>query len=267
MTARSIGYARCSTASQKTDAQVAALKEAGCAVVFEETVSTRVKEKDRPQLQAALNALVEGDELVVAKWICTGKRLPTMGRPAMAATARKEVITRRMTLLESLGLKLSGLQSDTIALTNFVDHEFSGMWPSIEGLKDENIDSIQSELSESVCLIDAGASTTHLILVSAEAHWSWSIETGGDDITLQLASSAKVNRADAEKIKFAPNQLPRVAEQYLPIESSLDTLRSRISTMYNDAMKQENPFRPSSSWCVGGACQTYQWIRRIMVGK
>ena len=44
MTARSVGYARCSTASQKTDAQVAALKEAGCAVVFEETTSTRVKE-------------------------------------------------------------------------------------------------------------------------------------------------------------------------------------------------------------------------------
>jgi DNA invertase Pin-like site-specific DNA recombinase len=67
MTARSVGYARCSTTHQSTDAQVAALKDAGCAVVFQETVSTRVAEKNRPQLQAALNALVEGDELVVAK--------------------------------------------------------------------------------------------------------------------------------------------------------------------------------------------------------
>ena len=33
--------------------------------VFQETISTRTSEKDRPQLQAALNALVEGDELVV----------------------------------------------------------------------------------------------------------------------------------------------------------------------------------------------------------
>ena len=207
------------------------------------------------------------DELVVAKWICPGKRLPTMGRPAMAATARKEVITRRMTLLESLGLHLSGLQSDTIALTNFIDHEFAEMWPNIENLKDKDLDSLQNELSNSICLIDAGASTTHLILVSAEANWSWSIETGGDDITLQIASSAKVNRMDAEKIKRDPNRLPKVAEQYLPIESSLDTLRARVATMFNDAMKQENPFRPSSSWCVGGACQTHQWIRRIMTGK
>ena len=33
--------------------------------MFQETISTRTSEKDRPQLQAALNALVEGDELVV----------------------------------------------------------------------------------------------------------------------------------------------------------------------------------------------------------
>lgn len=67
MTSRSVGYARCSTTHQSTDAQVASLKEAGCVVVFEETISSKVKDKDRPQLQAALNALVEGDELVVSK--------------------------------------------------------------------------------------------------------------------------------------------------------------------------------------------------------
>ena len=67
MTARSVGYARCSTTHQTTDAQVAALKAEGCSVVFHEVVSTRIKEGDRPQLQSALNALVEGDELVVAK--------------------------------------------------------------------------------------------------------------------------------------------------------------------------------------------------------
>ena len=67
MTSRSVGYARCSTTHQSTDAQVASLKEAGCAVVFAETISSKVKDKDRPQLQAVLNALVEGDELVVSK--------------------------------------------------------------------------------------------------------------------------------------------------------------------------------------------------------
>ena len=64
---RSIGYARVSTSQQDEAAQVAALKAAGCAQVFSERISTRVPDKDRAQLQAALAALQEGDELVVSK--------------------------------------------------------------------------------------------------------------------------------------------------------------------------------------------------------
>ena len=65
--ARTIGYARCSSAAQSTDAQVADLKGAGCARVFHEKISSRTPESERPQLQAALAVLEEGDELVVAK--------------------------------------------------------------------------------------------------------------------------------------------------------------------------------------------------------
>ena len=64
MSSRTIGYARVSTSHQDVESQVAALKEAGCDPVFSEVVSTRKKEKDRPQLQQALNCLIEGDELV-----------------------------------------------------------------------------------------------------------------------------------------------------------------------------------------------------------
>ncbi len=62
-----IGYSRVSTGGETTDTQVAALKEAGCEVVFEETVSSRKAEKGRPQLHLALTALRTGDELVITK--------------------------------------------------------------------------------------------------------------------------------------------------------------------------------------------------------
>ena len=63
-----IGYSRVFAEGQTTDTQVTALKEAGCEVVFEETVSSNSKtEKNRPQLQAALTALRSGDELVITK--------------------------------------------------------------------------------------------------------------------------------------------------------------------------------------------------------
>jgi len=85
---RSIGYARVSTAHQDTDSQVAALKEAGCDLVFHEVVSTRAKESDRQELQQALRSLIEGDELVVAK-------LDRLGRTQV------EVINRLHFLQES----------------------------------------------------------------------------------------------------------------------------------------------------------------------
>jgi DNA invertase Pin-like site-specific DNA recombinase len=60
-----IGYARCSTKDQSVDLQIKALAAAGCSIVFEEYESG-VK-TDRPQLREALDALSEGDILVVYK--------------------------------------------------------------------------------------------------------------------------------------------------------------------------------------------------------
>lgn len=76
-----IGYSRVFTGGQATDTQVAALREAGCEVVFEETVSSRKAEKDRPQLQAALIALRTGDELVITK-------LDRLGRSQVEVVSR-----------------------------------------------------------------------------------------------------------------------------------------------------------------------------------
>ena len=89
MAAKSIGYARTSTARQTggVEAQVLALKESGCTIVFQEQVSTRVKDKMRLQLQAALSSLETGDELVVTK-------LDRLGRTQV------EVVTRLHALQE-----------------------------------------------------------------------------------------------------------------------------------------------------------------------
>jgi DNA invertase Pin-like site-specific DNA recombinase len=60
-----IGYARVSTRDQNHDLQLDALLEAGCTRVFEEKLSAA--NRDRPQLQAALDYVRAGDTLVVWK--------------------------------------------------------------------------------------------------------------------------------------------------------------------------------------------------------
>ena len=56
-----------STSCQSADHQAEALNEAECCLNFHDAINTRVKEVGRPQLQIALAAIDEGDELVVVK--------------------------------------------------------------------------------------------------------------------------------------------------------------------------------------------------------
>ena len=63
---KSIGYARQSTTKQSSiGGQVQALKDAGCVVVFQETISSASKQ--RQQFDLALSTLEEGDEIVFTK--------------------------------------------------------------------------------------------------------------------------------------------------------------------------------------------------------
>ena len=60
-----VGYARVSTTGQKLDAQITALKEAGCEKIFTEKQSG--KKENREQLQEAIDFCREGDTFVVTR--------------------------------------------------------------------------------------------------------------------------------------------------------------------------------------------------------
>ena len=60
-----LGYARVSTQDQDTTAQIAALRTAGCELIFQEKASGG--RWDRPELHRLLGQLRKGDVLVVWK--------------------------------------------------------------------------------------------------------------------------------------------------------------------------------------------------------
>lgn len=71
-----VGYARVSTEDQSNEMQIAALKGAGCQMIFEESASGA--QRDRPKLQDALQYVREGDVLVVWKMDLLARSLRTL---------------------------------------------------------------------------------------------------------------------------------------------------------------------------------------------
>ncbi len=69
-----IGYARTSSTEQNPQLQLDALTAAGCARIFTESASGM--KTSRPELDAALNYLREGDQLVVWRLDRLGRSLP-----------------------------------------------------------------------------------------------------------------------------------------------------------------------------------------------
>ena len=122
-----IGYSRKSTQKQSNEGDVEALKQSGCEIVFEEIISSRKSEKDRPELQKCLSALRNGDTLK----LCSLSRL---GR------TQREVINR-----------LHDLQAEgihVVTLDGFVNTEAMGKFaPVLIGLL-TGLNEVERELTQ-----------------------------------------------------------------------------------------------------------------------
>ena len=219
------------------------------------------------------------DDLRLVEWIGEQAEHKAAGRPAAVAAARKTVVDRRLQLCEQAGLKVTGMQADSLALVNFADVEFADLW-SDSAADEKNEDSSGQDQQEqedhqrsdsladqldAVLMLDSGAASTTLVIVSAESFWFWNVESAGEVLTTAIAGSANLMAAEAEQRKHNPANLDDPGHQFQIIEQRMDELRGRLKKMVDEAKKQDQRFKITESWCFGGACLTHQWIRRVML--
>ena len=222
---------------------------------------------------------VDLDELGVIRWIGPSTDDDTVGRPAAAAAAKQAVIDKQIELLAEGGLKVTGMQSDTVAIANFIAYEFAQLLEpdeegeQEEGEEDEEIGADETEVADvskaektpAIAVLECGASSTSLIIVSREAHWIWTIDTGGEDMTSALARSTKSTHSEAEQLKRNPATLEFPSKQYGPVEQRLEETRIRLHKVRDDALNQNSRFEIVESWCMGGGCLAHQWMRRLVL--
>ncbi len=221
------------------------------------------------QVEAEQRIPLPIEELRLINWIAELGEDEVTGRPASVSAARKTVVEKRLELCAEAGLKVSGMQADSLALVNFADVEFAQLWFDPDGADDASEASFEAfkEKVDSVLLLDAGASTTTLVIVSSEAFWFWNLESGGESLTKAIAGNAKTVAAEAEDKKLNPSALEDLGHQFARVEQRQDELRGRLEKMVAEATKENERFNIVQSWCFGGACLTHGWIRRVMLER
>ncbi len=217
------------------------------------------------------------DDLRLIEWIADVGEHEVAGRPASVSAAHKTIVQQRLEVCEQAGLKVAGMQADSLALVNFADLEFAELWSDPDAEQDEDADQDEdaeqeeskfdtlSEHLDSVLMLDAGAETTTLVIVSGEAFWFWNAESGGELLTSAITANSKLVSADAELKKHNPATLDDPSQQFKMVEQRQDELRGRLEKMVGEAKKQNERFNIVQSWCFGGACLAHEWIRRVML--
>ena len=124
------------------------------------TLLPPVADKQAKQLmETEVNERIPFDleDLWVDKWIAPFDNESTMGRPAVISAVKQVSIEQRLERLALTDLNIAGMQSDPLALVNLLSVEFA------EDLEEELDD---EEKTPTIVLVDAGAESTSLILVS-----------------------------------------------------------------------------------------------------
>jgi DNA invertase Pin-like site-specific DNA recombinase len=99
-----IGYARISTATQKSDRQIDQLKEAGCDRIYSDTISGT--KYARPGLDELIKVLREGDTVIIVE-------LTRLSRSVKDLIALADIFKEKKVELKSLSEKDSWIDTET----------------------------------------------------------------------------------------------------------------------------------------------------------
>lgn len=206
------------------------------------------------------------DELCMIKWISEKPKQEAIGRPAAILAARKLAVTNRVEFLTKAGLRVTGIQCESLAIVNFVAFEYATQWEPVSHAESPQHAHVAGGRPQraAIAVVDAGAASTTLVVVDEIGFWFRTIEGGGDDMTLKLARSAKVVAEEAERLKRDPSTLTCPARDHRVLEERQEFLAMRLGQVIAEPLKQTRGLTITQTWAVGGACLGHAWMRRVL---
>ena len=209
---------------------------------------------------------LELDLLEVRHWLAPFDTETQRGRACTTVAAKKSAVDSVVGPLSDAGFNVVGVQADQIALINLIYHEFES-----ELVPETNEENAESDLPTdekrfpTIAVVHCGAQTLTTLLVSEVAHWFWTVEQGGEDLTRLLARQLKKTMAESEQLKCNPHLLETPAADFPTIESRLDEWQARSEKLFSEGLNLDPSFQVTDCYASGGGMLTHQWMKRVLV--
>jgi Tfp pilus assembly PilM family ATPase len=209
----------------------------------------------------------------------------------LVTAARRSLVEMRLAVLEKLGVKPNGVQSDCTALYNLFAYESGGAVPKPapqdESEKNALIrkdppaesDMVQAQaatagtkvwnhpLAAPIAVVDLGHEGSRLLVCSSSELRVQNLGFGGHLLTRALVKELNLTMAAAEQYKRDPLSAPSVAQVYRAARPIMEDLLEELQVALNSAAPSEERLAFRQVYLLGGAARFHGLLRFLQSGK
>lgn len=179
-------------------------------------------------------------------------------RRVTLVAGREFHVQERLATFKEASMHVDVLQSDCLALHNFIAYEFFNAEKK-EGAAPNSQDAIMT--------VDVGCECTNIVVTSPTVQWFRTINFGGDRFTEPLVKQFKLTFAQAELLKREPQRARKLTQLYATFDPLIDELASEITRSIESFLKLYPDQTLSRIYGVGGGFMLHGLLRKLRIGK
>ncbi|HTN76761.1 MAG TPA: pilus assembly protein PilM, partial [Pirellulaceae bacterium] len=174
-------------------------------------------------------------------------------RRAVIVAGRNFHIQERLGIFKEAGIAVDVLQSDCVALHNFLAYEFFDSASKVG----------EQAAHDAILAIDVGTECTNLVVSSPSAFWFRTLSIGGDNFTEPLVRQFKLTYTQAEQFKREPHRARRMSQLYATFDPLLNELATEVERSTDSFLKLFPDQTLARMVGVGGGFQLHGLFRRL----
>ena len=156
-----------------------------------------------------------------------------------------------------LGIRVDMLQSDYIALHNFLAYDYFG----------SESDSTTSDPYPVVAALDIGCDATNIVVSSPHSLWFRSCGVAGRNFTRAIVKEFNLGIDQAEKLKCAPQTAQRLSDLYEALSPVFDDLSHEIQKTLSSYAKVHPDRSVNRIAGLGGGFALHGLLRQLWFGR